>query len=109
MLTSLNIKNFALVENAEVEFSSGLNVISGESGSGKSILIGALSVLLGGRSDKECIRDGEKRCEIEAFLQIPTEIAAEIAALKKQIEELKTELAKRPLPQSNSIPEGKNE
>ena len=104
MLTSLNIKNFALVENAEVEFSSGLNVISGESGSGKSILIGALSVLLGGRSDKECIRDGEKRCEIEAFLQIPTEIAAEIAAFCEQydLENDCSELCVRRVVQENS-------
>ena len=80
MLTSLRIKNFALVENAEVVFSQGLNVISGESGSGKSILIGALSVLLGDRNDKDCIRDGEKRCEIEATLVIPSELQKDIAA-----------------------------
>ena len=78
MLTSLKIKNFALVENAEVVFSSGLNVISGESGSGKSILIGALFVLLGGRSDKECIREGEKRCEIEAVLNVNSQMKAKL-------------------------------
>ena len=74
MLNSLLIKNFALVESAEVCFAPGLNVISGESGSGKSILIGALIVLFGGRSDKECIREGEKKCEIEALLQISAEM-----------------------------------
>ena len=78
MLISLKIKNFALVENAEVGFSSGLNVISGESGSGKSILIGALFVLLGGRSDKECIREGEKRCETEAILKVTPQIKAKL-------------------------------
>ena len=80
MLNLLRIKNFALVEYAEADFSRGLNVISGESGSGKSILIGALFVLLGGRSDKDCIRDGEKRCEIEAVLEIPSEISSKISA-----------------------------
>ncbi len=79
MLTSLKIKNFALVENAEVEFSPGLNVISGESGSGKSILIGALAVLLGSSGSKDCIRDGEKRCEIEAVLSANSDIAQKVA------------------------------
>ena len=104
MLTSLRIKNFALVENAEVVFSQGLNVISGESGSGKSILIGALSVLLGDRNDKDCIRDGEKRCEIEATLVIPSELQKDIAAFLAEydIEEFGNEVVLRRVLQENS-------
>lgn len=104
MLNLLRIKNFALVEYAEADFSRGLNVISGESGSGKSILIGALFVLLGGRSDKDCIRDGEKRCEIEAVLEIPSEISSKISAFCSEydIEENGNELILRRVLQENS-------
>ena len=104
MLNLLRIKNFALVEYAEADFSRGLNVISGESGSGKSILIGALFVLLGGRSDKDCIRDGEKRCEIEAVLEIPSEISPKISAFCSEydIEENGNELILRRVLQENS-------
>ena len=104
MLNLLRIKNFALVECAEVDFSRGLNVISGESGSGKSILIGALFVLLGGQSGKECIRDGEKRCEIEAVLDIPAEISGKISDFCSQydIEENGSELVLRRVLQENS-------
>ncbi len=84
MLISLSIKNFALVESAEVAFSSGLNVISGESGSGKSILIGAIFVLLGGRSDRECIREGEKKCEIEAVLRVGNDLRVRTDAFLKE-------------------------
>jgi DNA repair protein RecN (Recombination protein N) len=66
MLTWLKIKNLALVEDAEIEFSSGLNIISGETGTGKSVIIGAVSLLLGKRSDKSIIRKGKNRCELSA-------------------------------------------
>ncbi len=59
MLTYLNIKNFALIENCEIEFTNGLNIISGETGSGKSILIQALAILLGHRASTDQIRGGQ--------------------------------------------------
>ena len=59
MLVSLSICNFALVERTRVEFGPGLNVITGETGAGKSILMGALGLLLGNRADKTAIRSGE--------------------------------------------------
>lgn len=104
MLTSLKIKNFALIENAEVGFSKGLNVISGESGSGKSILIGALSVLLGERNDKDCIREGEKRCEIEATLTVPAEMQNDITKFFSEydIENFGNEISIRRVIQENS-------
>ncbi len=70
MLTWLKIKNLALVEDAEVEFTPGLNIISGETGSGKSVIIGAVSLLLGRRSDKSVIRKDKKRCELSAVIQL---------------------------------------
>ncbi len=66
MLTTLRIKNLAIVENIKVEFLDGLNVITGETGAGKSILIGALTLVLGGRADKNMIRTGEDKCGVEA-------------------------------------------
>ncbi|MEN7972552.1 MAG: DNA repair protein RecN [Verrucomicrobiota bacterium] len=66
MLRNLKIKNLALVDDAQVGFSSGLNVITGETGAGKSLLIGALRLLLGERADKSMIRTGETSCSVYA-------------------------------------------
>jgi len=58
MLEDLTIKDFALIDAASIEFSNGFTVLSGETGAGKSILIGALSFLLGGKADAQMIRTG---------------------------------------------------
>lgn len=71
MLQSLRVKNLALVDRAEVEFSPGFNVITGETGAGKSILVGALGLVLGQRADRSIIRTGESTCSIEALFQLP--------------------------------------
>lgn len=70
MLTRLSVKNLALVEKLAIEFEPGLNVITGETGAGKSILIGALGLLLGERADKKIIRTGEDACTAEAVIQL---------------------------------------
>jgi len=70
MLTTLRVKNLALVENIRLDFRAGLNVITGETGAGKSILIGALDLLLGERADKRIIREGEETCGAEAVFQL---------------------------------------
>lgn len=70
MLSTLRVKNLALVENVRVEFQPGLNVITGETGAGKSILIGALNLLLGDRADRGMIRAGEDACGAEAAFQL---------------------------------------
>jgi DNA repair protein RecN (Recombination protein N) len=70
MLTSLRVKNLALVENIRVDFKAGLNVITGETGAGKSILIGALNLLLGDRADRTLIRSGEDSCGAEASFHL---------------------------------------
>ena len=64
MLHWLKIKNLALVEDAEIEFDKGFNIISGETGAGKSVIINAISLLLGKRADKTLIRTGKNRCEL---------------------------------------------
>jgi DNA repair protein RecN (Recombination protein N) len=66
MLRNLNIKNLALVDDVKVGFNGGLNVITGETGAGKSLLIGALRLLLGERADKSMIRTGETSCSVYA-------------------------------------------
>lgn len=66
MLQTLRVKNLAIVENVRADFDSGLNVITGETGAGKSILVGALGLVLGERADKSMIRAGEDRCGVEA-------------------------------------------
>ncbi|NCC50586.1 MAG: DNA repair protein RecN [Spartobacteria bacterium] len=78
MLMTLRIKNLALVEQIRVEFKPGLNIITGETGAGKSILMGALGLLMGGRADKGLVRAGEDACGAEAlfYLEDSTEIDA---------------------------------
>jgi len=66
MLQSLRIRNLAIVEDVRVEFGDNLNVITGETGAGKSVIVGALSLLLGERADKSLIRSGADQCAVEA-------------------------------------------
>ena len=66
MLEKLTVSNLAVVEKAEAEFSPGLNVLTGETGAGKSVLMGALGLVLGGRADASIVRDGAKEAEVEA-------------------------------------------
>lgn len=70
MLRSIIIKNFALVEKAEVDFEQGFSVITGETGAGKSVFLGAISMMLGQRSDTKSIREGADRCIIEGHFDI---------------------------------------
>lgn len=70
MLNCLRIKNLALIEDATVEFESGFNAITGETGAGKSILIGALNLLLGERADRTVIRSGCESCSVEGLFDV---------------------------------------
>ena len=70
MLQVLKVFNFALIEQAEIEFSKGFNVLTGETGAGKSIVIDALSVVLGGRSSVDMIRSGSDQFRVEAVFDL---------------------------------------
>jgi DNA repair protein RecN (Recombination protein N) len=70
MLLSLTIKNYALIESLETEFSNEFSVITGETGAGKSILLGALGLVLGNRADLTSLKDKEQKCIIEAQFSI---------------------------------------
>jgi DNA repair protein RecN (Recombination protein N) len=70
MLVELRIRNFAIIQEAELEFGAGLNVLSGETGAGKTIILTALGLLLGGRASPDMIRIGEKEAVVEALFEI---------------------------------------
>ena len=70
MLTHISIRNYALIERVEVDFISGFSVITGETGHGKSVFLGAISMLLGQRSDVKAIREGAEKCVIEGCFDI---------------------------------------
>ena len=70
MLKQITIRNFALIEYVEMDFSGGFSVITGETGHGKSVFLGAVSMLLGQRSDAKVIRDGADRCVVEGCFDI---------------------------------------
>jgi DNA repair protein RecN (Recombination protein N) len=70
MLQSLFIDNYALIEHLEIRFTEGLTVLTGETGAGKSIIMGALSLILGGRADAKAVRTGTAKCVIEASFDI---------------------------------------
>ena len=71
MLSTLHIKNIGIIEDLSIDFNEGLNVLTGETGAGKTLIIGALGVIAGGRFSKEMIRNGEKYSFIEASIFCP--------------------------------------
>ena len=70
MLTALSIKNYALIEDLQISFNNGLSIITGETGAGKSILLGGLSLILGKRADISSVKDASKKCVVEATFDI---------------------------------------
>ena len=70
MITSLSIKNYALIEKLSIDFSKGFSIITGETGAGKSIILGALGLVLGKRSDLTSLKNKEEKCVIEAHFEI---------------------------------------
>jgi len=70
MLTSLTIKNYALIDHLNVNFNDGFSIITGETGAGKSILLGGLSLILGKRADLSSLKDASQKCIIEAVFNI---------------------------------------
>ena len=70
MITSLSIENYALIEKLSIEFSNGFSTITGETGAGKSILLGALGLVLGKRADLNSLKNKDEKCIIEATFQL---------------------------------------
>src|SRR5436305_8274416 len=70
MLLTLSVRNFAIIERLDLEFGPGLNVLTGETGAGKSILMDALNLLLGSRAGSEMVRSGSARASVDALFDL---------------------------------------
>jgi len=81
MLTELRIENFAIIDHLELQFTAGLIIFTGETGAGKSIIMGALETLLGSRADNTLIRSGAERANIEATFRITDSVRQPLHAL----------------------------
>ncbi|EDM28925.1 ATPase involved in DNA repair [Lentisphaera araneosa HTCC2155] len=106
MLKNLYIKNIALVDQQNIDFDQGLNIITGETGAGKSVIMGSMRLLMGQRAEKSLIRSGEQKAEISAILEIPSEIQEKILSVLEEqeieIEEKNELILRRVISQSNS-------
>lgn len=80
MLTCLRVKNFAIIDELEVEFGPGLNVVTGETGAGKSIMVDALGLVLGAKAKNDLVRTGTAQAEVEALFEL-----ADLEALKTRL------------------------
>lgn len=83
MLESLHIQNYALIDDIELEFGPGFNVLTGETGAGKSIIVGALNLVLGARASAEGVRDGADRARVDAVFRIGAPARDLAAALQE--------------------------
>src|SRR5580693_5199480 len=104
MLQSLLIRNLALLDEVSLDFEAGFTAVTGETGAGKSILLGALSLLAGERADKTMIRQGAAACEVEAALYFadPRRMDALLAGLDLPPCEDGLLLLKRTLPREKA-------
>ncbi|MEG2251613.1 MAG: AAA family ATPase, partial [Clostridia bacterium] len=70
MLVSMTVRNIALIENLHIDFHSGMHVLSGETGAGKSIIVDSINLVLGERADRGLIRSGCERASVEALIDL---------------------------------------
>ncbi len=95
MINHISIRNFAIIENTEIDFEEGLNIITGETGSGKSIVIEAISLALGSRADSTFVRHGEKKAIVQLAGELDDEeiiITREVSAAGKNLCKLNGQL-----------------
>lgn len=85
MLKWMRLKNLALVDKADMEFGPGFNVITGETGAGKSVIMGGVGLLLGGRADKSAIRIGTDRCEVSGEFFVGDGSASRVKAILDEV------------------------
>lgn len=102
MLTQLSIKNYALINELKIDFSSGLSIITGETGAGKSILLGALGLVLGNRADSSTLKDNSKKCIVEAKVSIAN------YNLREFFEEVDLDYEDRTIIRREILPSGKS-
>ncbi|MCU0452475.1 MAG: DNA repair protein RecN [Bacteroidetes bacterium] len=97
MLRHLSIRNFALIESVDVEFQSGLNIITGETGAGKSILIDAFSLILGGRASSDEVRKGAEKAVVEGVFYVKGHRAVKDLIFTNELEEAEDLILRREL------------
>ena len=83
MLAELRIRNFAIIEEAALEFGAGLNILSGETGAGKTIILSALGLLLGERASPDIIRTDAKEAVVEALFELEGELSSKASSRPK--------------------------
>ena len=88
MLDTLQIKNFALIDSCSIDFSEGFTVLTGETGAGKSILLGALGMLMGGKVESKYFKDAEKKLLQNTILQSITKNLKQILEVIKDMLEI---------------------
>ena len=98
MLVSLHVKNLALIRETEVVFGPGLNTLTGETGAGKSIILGSIALALGAKADREMIRTGAESALIELDFEVPAETERELEKLEVPVEEGHVILQRKILP-----------
>src|SRR5437867_5561416 len=86
MITYLKVRNLAIVEELEIEPGGGLNVLTGETGAGKSLLIDSLEFLRGARGSTEMIRAGSDKMSAEAIFQLPASAAEQLDAIGVEVD-----------------------
>ncbi|WP_431471473.1 DNA repair protein RecN [Nonlabens sp. SCSIO 43208] len=102
MLTSIHIQNFALIEHLDLDVSTGLTTITGETGAGKSIVLGALGLILGQRADLSVVRDSDSKCVVEAHFNLSS------LDLKKVFEDLDLDHENHTILRRIILPSGKS-
>ena len=90
MLLNLHVKNLALIEESEVDFGEGLNILTGETGAGKSILLGSIHLALGAKFDKDMLRKGAENALVELTFSCDETIADKLKELDIEAEETVT-------------------
>lgn len=104
MLTNVHVNNLALIEETEIEFAEGLNILTGETGAGKSIIIGSINYCLGQKADKDVIREGAEYALVElSFVIESDDIKKQIEAMDVTLEEDGTLILSRKIMPSRSV------
>ncbi len=104
MLISLHVKNLALIEEEEVYFTQGLNILTGETGAGKSIIIGSINLALGAKADKEYIRSGAEYALVELVFELEENMRQEVTeVMELPVEEDGTLIIQRKILPSRSV------
>ena len=103
MLESLHVKNLALIDEQEITFTKGMNILTGETGAGKSILIGSVNLALGAKAGKDYIRTGADYALVELVFSLNDQQCSQVREMDLPIEEDKTLILQRKITPGRSI------